>query len=182
MLDYTTKGQNMRFNDEEKRRMLEEVIEENTSIKDVAFKYGINRYYLKRLVICARRHGIESILHGGRKYTFSESFKVNVVRHVASGNTITATALEYNLSFALVARWVRRYSEKGIEGLSNARRSRPLKDDISGKEGKKQTENVHTEKEFRELQRQLRHAQMENEFLKKLDALVRERIERERRK
>ncbi|MBQ4501940.1 MAG: transposase, partial [Spirochaetales bacterium] len=42
MLDYTTKGQNMRFNDEEKRRMLEEVIEENTSIKDVAFKYGIN--------------------------------------------------------------------------------------------------------------------------------------------
>lgn len=41
---------------------------------------------------------------------------------------------------------------------------------------------VHTEKEFEELQRQLRRAQMENEFLKKLDALVRERIEREGRK
>lgn len=41
---------------------------------------------------------------------------------------------------------------------------------------------AHTEKEFEELQRQLRRARMENEFLKKLDALVRERIERERRK
>ena len=57
-----------------------------------------------------------------------------------------------------------------------------MKDDRPETEKPKRKNKFHTEKEYQELERRLRHAEMENEFLKKLDALVQERIERERRK
>lgn len=69
--------------------------------------------------------------------------------------------------------------------MLNDRRGRPLKKNKPETQQSEKTGSqtrLHTEAEYRELEKRLRHAEMENEFLKKLDALVQERIERERQR
>ena len=57
-----------------------------------------------------------------------------------------------------------------------------LVDDRPKTDSPKIKRKAHTEKEYQELEKRLKRAEMEIEFLKKLDALVQERIEREKRK
>lgn len=171
----------MKFSDEEKREMLEEILIQHRRTSDVAREHGIVRKYLNTLVSRARVHGVESILHKNARKECSIDFKMEVIRYVEDGHSNTEAGIKFNIGDALVFNWCRKYSEGGIDALRSADRGRLLKDDR--KETVEKTERpTHTEKEFEELQRKLKRAQMENEFLKKLDALVRERIERERRK
>lgn len=172
----------MRISDEEKRKMLEDLLINNKPVSAVVREYGICSESVHFLLGRARKHGIESTLHSSTKRRYSIEFKTKVVMHVEEGNTLRSTALTFNLTPAIVQSWYKRYSERGIEGLSNTRRQKMLKDDRPDADSPKNKKRVHTEKEYQELEKRLRHAEMENEFLKKLDALVQERIERERRK
>lgn len=171
----------MKLTDEEKRQMLEEVLKEGISIATVTTRHGVSYKTFYKVVERARIHGIESVLHKNTPRSYTQDFKLKVVNAVLSGKAQARTAVEYNLTWNLVEYWCRKYAERGIGGLSDARRSRPLKEDQPEKTDRK-GRPVHTEKEYQELERKYRHARMENEFLKKLDALVRERIEREKGK
>lgn len=172
----------MKFTDEEKRRMLEEVLEEGQSLQKVSDKYQINYKRLHFFVQRAKRNGIDSVLHKNTARKYSPEFKFEVVKHVLDGDSQNKTAILYNLSQPIVSYWCLKYAEKGVEGLSDARRQKMLKDDRPEADSPKSMKRTHTEKEYQELEKRLRRAEMENEFLKKLDALVQERIERERRK
>ena len=172
----------MKFTDEDRRRMLEEVLVEGQSLQKVSDKYQINYKRLHILVQRARRNGIDSVLHKNTVRKYSPEFKLEVVKHVLNGTSKNKTAILFNLSQTIVSYWCLRYAEKGAEGLSNDRRLKMLKEDRPEADSPKRKKKTHTEKEYQELEKRLRHAEMENEFLKKLDALVQERIERERRK
>ena len=172
----------MKLTDEERQRMLEEVLQEGQNMKKVSCKYGISYLYLCNYVRRARTNGIQGVLHRETKKEYSLEFKLEVVKHVQKGCSQSGTAITYNVSQPLVRAWCLKYAEKGIEGLSNVRRQKMLKDGRSEADSPKRKKKFHTEKEYQELEKRLRHAEMENEFLKKLDALVQERIERERRK
>ena len=172
----------MRISDEEKRKMLEDLLINNKPISAVVHEYGICAETARFLLNRARKHGIESTLHSSTKRRYSIEFKTKVVMHVEEGNTLRSTALTFNLTYAIVNIWYKKYSEGGIKALYPANGGRLLKDDRPEPEKTKKKKKYHTEKEYQELERRLRLAEMENEFLKKLDALVQERIERERRK
>ena len=172
----------MRLTDEERQRMLEEVLQEGQNMKKVSCKYGISYNHLRNYVLRARKHGIQEVLHKKTKKEYPLGFKLEVVRKVQNGGSQKGTAIAYNIAQPLVRDWCLKYAEKGIEGLSNVRRQKMLKDDRPEAGSPKRKKKFHTEKEYQELERRLRYAEMENEFLKKLDALVQERIERERRK
>ena len=171
----------MRLNNEEKRKLIQELLEDKHKLQTLSREYGVHPEYVRRLLRRARIHGVESVLfHGSRKYT--TEFKLEVIRFVESGHSASETSVAYNLSSTVVDFWLRKYSEGGIDALYPADGGRPLRDDRPEPEKTKREKKYHTEKEYQELERRLRLAEMENEFLKKLDALVRERIERERRK
>jgi transposase len=172
----------MKFTDEERRRMLEEVLVEGQKIQKVSDKYQIKYQQLYLLVQRARQNGIDSVLHQNTVKHYSAEFKLEVVRHVLDGTSQAKTAVLYNVHQSVVGLWCMKYAEKGIEGLSDTRRPKLLKEDRPEADSPKRKKRVHTEREYQELEKRLRHAEMENEFLKKLDALVLERIERERRK
>lgn len=174
-------GVNMKFKDEEKKRMLEEVLLGNQNMRKVSRKYGISYCHLRDYVLRARKHGIQEVLHKTAKKDYSLDFKLEVVREVQNGGSQKGAAITYNISQPLVRDWCLKYAEKGIEGLHNVRRQKMLKDDRPEADSPKK-KRFHTEKEYQELEKRLRYAEMENEFLKKLNALVQERIERERRK
>lgn len=171
----------MHLENEKKRELLLALMEDSHKLKVLSREYGVHPEYVRKLLKRAQIHGVENVLSRGTNRKYSDDFKIQVVKYVENDNTEAAAAREFNLVCALVHDWCKKYSEGGIEALSRANRGIRLKDDRQ-KTDRKEEKPVHTEKEFKELQRQLRLAQMENEFLKKLDALVRERIEREKKK
>ena len=76
-----------------------------------------------------------------------------------------------------VQRWERKYLEEGIEGLAKENRGRPTVN------GKKRGRPTKLDKQIEEdLIAENQRLRMEIEYLKKLNALVQERIERERKK
>ena len=80
-------------------------------------------------------------------------------------------------NFSFLLKWERKYLEEGIEGLAKENRGR------STVNGKKRGRPPKLDKQVEEdLIAENQRLKMENECLKKLNALVQERIERERKK
>ena len=80
-------------------------------------------------------------------------------------------------NFSFLLKWERKYLEEGIEGLAKENRGRPTVN------GKKRGRPPKLDKQVEEdLIAENQRLKMENECLKKLNALVQERIERERKK
>ena len=80
-------------------------------------------------------------------------------------------------NFSFLLKWERKYLEEGIEGLSKENRGRPTVN------GKKRGRPPKLDKQVEEdLIAEIQRLRMENACLKKLNALVQERVERERKK
>lgn len=176
----------MKFNMEEKRKMVESIISRRRSIISISREYGIDYRELKRLVARARAHGMDEVFKKKEHPCYEDSFKTAVIEAVIGGRSYGDAATQFNISYSLVRSWYKKYSETGIGSVTGAKRGRPLRKkaepnneaDLAAIEDFK---NALKEKDRQILEkgRQLERAMIENEFLKKLDALVRERIERE---
>ena len=100
----------------------------------------------------------------GRKTTLDE--RIAIVEHcTANAMNYALTAKEYNCSYGQVYTWVKKYEERGVEGLYDRRgRSKPMEE---------LTETERLQAENRLLKAQTKQQQMEINFLKKLDAVER---------
>ena len=82
-----------------------------------------------------------------------------------AGINIELTAKEYDCSYGQVYTWVKKYEERGVEGLYDRRgRSKPMEE---------LTETERLQAENRLLKAQTKQQQMEINFLKKLNAVER---------
>ena len=129
-------------------------------------------------------HGIEGIKHPPKNKKYSAEFKLEIINRVLQGETKTRLAAEYNLpGSGTIVSWMKKYEElgyNGLEGKQGRPRGRPK---IMTKEEKKNTPLTKNERdEFNELKKKLEYLEMENEVLKKLDALVKERLKQQKRK
>lgn len=170
----------MKISDIQKRKMLEDVLIRNKSLSETVKENGYSRRSLERLLARARVHGIENVLHGNAQRRYPRDFKYQVVKYVLDGHTLDRSSVEFNVDYHVVRSWFLRYSKGGVEALTADNRGRksmgrPKKK--ASEENSDELKKLRTQNE--ELAKKLRYAEMENEFLKKLDALVRERIERE---
>ena len=118
---------------------------------------------------------------GGKNKKYSSEFKISVImdmreHHLSYHETMRKyfPHLKEN-SFHFLKKWERIFLEEGAEGLMKERRGRGSGARI-GRPPK--LEKTVEEDLIAENQR----LRMENEYLKKLDALVRERIQRENKK
>ena len=133
-----------------------------TSVKEWVRKYKENGSYglLKNL-----------------KSSYSGDFKQNVIKYMHDNHlSATETAIKFNLAnHVIVQKWERIYYEKGPQALYEEHRGR--KKNMSSKPKKKLSKEVEED-----LIAENQRLRMENEYLKKLNALVQERIKRENKK
>lgn len=100
----------------------------------------------------------------GRQTTYEE--RIEIVSYcIEHGNDYTAAIEKYGVSYQQVYSWVRKYREKGVEGLRDKRGKR-----------KSESEMTETEKlraENRMLEARNRRLETENAVLKKLREIER---------
>ena len=147
----------------------------------IAKQISIETSTVKRLVAKYKIHGecVTEVKHIKRK--FSVEYKLEVIQRIENGETENSIANELLLNHGLIRSWVKKYKELGYNGLIEKPKGRPK---IMNPEKNKKENNTEDEKDKKiaELERRNKQLQMENDLLKKLDALVQERIQRQSKK
>ena len=115
--------------------------------------------------------GVDGLRHspGNKGWTAEERFEL--VAKVLAGNSIKSVAKNAHLNSGQLYMWVRRYDERGMEGLQ-CRKGRPS---MKEKKAKKARLSASEREELKLLRERNEYLEMENEYLKKLDALVSKR-------
>lgn len=117
--------------------------------------------------------GIDGLKHSLKNKIWTPEERFSLVAKVLSGNSIRQVSLNAHINTGQLYQWVKRYSEKGMEGLQckkgresvNIMKIRKAKSKISKSE----------EEELKILKERVEYLEMENQYLKKLDALVSKR-------
>ncbi len=120
--------------------------------------------------------GEAGLEHG--KPTLDIDQRLELIRRVENGESYSSVAFSAGIGHDLLIKWHRIYTESGIDGLKSLKRGRPSMN-------KKKPDPVNeedSEKTREELLEELKYVRAENEYLKKLNALVQERKAREQKK
>ena len=142
------------------------------SLREICRKYGISekrvlrnwiKWYNGHKEFKERRGaGMEIYMAKGRKTTQEERVEI-VAFCIGHGKDYPLTIETYGVSYQQIYAWVRKYEEKGIDGLKDGRgRTKPL-------EEMSEAERLRMENKI--LKAKLKDAEMENKLLKKLREL-----------
>ena len=163
-----------KYSYEERLEAVLRVVEEGMSVRKSAKILGTAYEHVRRWVMRYEQFGPEglSVKHG----SYSGAFKVTVIEYMHENHlSLSQAAVKFGVPCdATVGKWERIYYEEGPQGLYRDKRGRPQK--MNSKNPKKPTLNKETEED---LIAEVQRLRMENEYLKKLNALVQERIARE---
>ena len=154
---------------EEKKEAIDRVLKEGMSPNESAKILGCRHSTVEIWVDNYKAHG-EASLHKGIS-SYDGDFKLHVVEYMhANELSYRAAAIKFGVKTSNnVAKWERIYCEEGPEALYIDRRGRP----------RKMREEDSDEQTKEDLIAEVQRLRMENEYLKKLRALVQERIARE---
>ena len=164
-----------KYSNEFKLQIIKYYLEENHSYLECCKKFNIpSKTQIKVWVKKYKQHGPDGLIKH-QNSSYDGGFKQYVVEYMHNNHiSATETAIYFRLQTSVVLKWERIYYEEGPQALFEERRGRSRK--MGSKKNKK---NVNENEDLLEEVQRLR---MENEYLKKLNALVQERIKRENKK
>lgn len=110
--------------------------------------------------------GTGRIMVKGRKTTFEERMDI-VKEYIESGSSYEEIAEKYKISYQQIYQWVRKYQDKGIDGLQDRRGKR--------KEAEMLTETERLQAELKMERAKNKQLELENRVLKKLKEIERRR-------
>ena len=164
-----------KYSNEFKLQIIKYYLEENHSYLECCKKFNIpSKTQIKECVKKYKQHGPDGLIKR-QNSSYDGGFKQYVVEYMHNNHiSATETAIYFRLQTSVVLKWERIYYEEGPQALFEERRGRSRK--MGSKKNKK---NVN---ENEDLLAEVQRLRMENEYLKKLNALVQERIKRENKK
>jgi transposase len=164
---------NENYSAEFKKKVVTAYLNGEGSYRDLAIKYKIHadstilkwvsQYNNHVELTDSKTEGAYNMVNiEGRKTTCEE--RISIVEYcIENQNNYAGTALKYQVSYQQVYQWVRKFKEKGIDGLQDNRgRTKPIDE---------MTELEKLRSENRLLQAENKRMELENEFLKKLDEI-----------
>lgn len=161
----------LKYSEELKLKVVLEIIENKKSQKSVAKEYCICVGDIQKWLKAYESHGVEGLIirqYNHRKY--DGNFKLKVVKYkIEKGYSARQAAAHFNIaSYTSVCQWEKKYLEGGSTALYKEKRGcsprMPKKRKI-----KKVNSQIQTQEEMLE---EIKMLKMENEYLKKLNALV----------
>lgn len=117
--------------------------------------------------------GVNGLKHSPRNKEWTAEQRFGLVAKVLAGDSIANVAKNSHINKGQLYQWVKRYREKGMDGLKCLRKGRPPKEGFPiSVMPKKKTKLTPTEQEELKLLRERnRYLEAENLYLKKLRAL-----------
>jgi transposase-like protein len=157
-----------KYSKEEKVAALK-AVEAGESIAEIARQSQINDSVLEWIVRNYREHG-EKGFHT-HAYNWTAEQKYRVLKYKQENQlSFRETGIEFGTSDSTIYQWEQRYLKNGMEGLEDKKKGR--------KPRTPKPKPPKTREE--ELLDRIQDLEIENEYLKKLNALVAEREKRER--
>jgi len=144
---------------------------------DISGSPGFHHGFMKRVRDWAAAYddlGVDGLKHSPTNKDWTPDERLELVAKALAGNSISSVAKDAHISISQLHRWVRRYDEKGVDGLQ-CRKGRPAKRSVMKRKTKKTKLSVSEQEELKILRERNEYLEMENEYLKKLDALVSKR-------
>jgi transposase len=147
------------------------VLVQRNSQRAAARHFGITKGHIQMWVAAYLHHGLEGL--AAKNGTYTGDFKISVIEYMhKNGLSARQAAAEFNIpSLASIATWERKYLEEGASALHIDKRGRSANMDTDKKTRKPKVTNEVEEGLRAEVQR----LRMENDYLKKLNALIQQR-------
>lgn len=164
-----------KYSKELKLEIVKYCIEESHSKYEAADKFHIPSPSLVDLWVRKyKEHGLDGLLKN--KSNYDGKFKQYVVEYMHNNHlSLFETCIKFNIgNHCIVGKWERIYYEKGPQALYEEKRGKSM-----NMKSKPKKQNLDKEQDLVEEVKRLR---MKNEYLKKLNALVQERIKHENKK
>lgn len=156
-----------KFTVDTKIRAARECLTGLSSQNEMAKRYGVNRKVLQQWIELYRRHGVEGLR---KRYTnYTAEFKMDVLTYMNdTGASPFEAAAVFNIpTGTTVVKWKEAVDRSGMDALIPKKKGRPSMKEKSKK-------NVPPKQPNESLQEEVERLRMENAYLKKLNALVRE--------
>ena len=180
----------MKLKDEDLKEIAR-LVDEGYGSWTIARMFNYSKGTMQGLVARYKKHGLKGILHSKYKSLTIEK-KLAIINRYYSGESKCSLSIELNVNVGVICQWISKYEKFGYNGLIDNRgrpgvskMGRPRKNQIKDVTSTNETMAPITDAEREELNRLRKEnyqLQMENECLKKLQALVQERQNRQTRK
>jgi len=157
-----------KFTLEEKLEAIIEYLQGHKSFTDLAKELDTSTAVVRNWVKQYEHHGSKAL---NPSYTnYSAQFKLDVLKYMnENGTSPNETAAIFNIPDpSTIRKWRRVFEKEGIDGLQLRKKGRPF----MKKESIKQTKQVPAEGSVNALEARIKQLEMENAYLKKLNALV----------
>jgi len=161
-----------KYSDELRLQIVKEYLEgRNGGYNTLSAKYGISDGDIRHWVHTYENGGLEALVNVPG--TYSGEFKIHVVEYMhQNALSLCQTAVKFGIkSRSTLTKWERIYYEEGKETLMEERRGRSKKVSTT-KKGRPPKKDVN---ENEDLLAEVQRLRMENDYLKKLNALIQER-------
>ncbi len=183
----------MKLTFEDKKEICRLYQEEFLSFCKISKIFKVNKSRIKHIVKCWEEHGEESLRHPAKQKDFSAEFKMMIINKVYEGESKTSLAVKYSIGGpGTITSWMHKYEEFGYNGLVSKRTGRPKKNMNQKIEDKQidcdmsspltdpeRVEFEELKKKYATLKKAKEQTDMENDVLKKLDALIQKRQKKE---
>lgn len=154
------------------------------SFKDLSLEYKILTCNIKYLVSLVDYHGVD-ILRDETNRHYSKELKQEIINKVLiDDQSVYSTAIEYGLtSNGMLYNWIKYYKENNyviVEKKKGAQPKTMTKEDT--KINKKNTALMNAEEELKHWKNKALKLEAENEYLKKLSAVIQKKKQQQKKK
>lgn len=157
-----------KFTAEEKLDAALRYLNGKESCREIGKSIGVGHESIVQWAKQYEYHGVQAFLKPYTNYT--EQFKLDVLHYMAEhGTSLHETAAIFNIAtHSTIRAWKRLFEMQGLDAFQSKKKGRPSME----KESNKQLKQALVEGSIEALQARIKQLEMENDYLKKLNALV----------